>query len=289
MLENGSNTRRFWECNVCQERFLATSINNPKKHLQQKHGINIDNKTPSPFTLSVIDQQRQFAELQQLQNLPAVINTSFQDRLIKWITISHASFNMVTNENFRSLFLCSWNVTNDILPQLLTSNTTIRNWIQKDFEKGKNKIKSMLRKSRGKIHLSFDIWTSPTGYALAGIVSHFVDDDYQVRTILIAMREIQGEHSGPNVSQTVVDVVHEFQAESELGAFVLDNGSNNDTATRFILKELELYTHEEEHYRLRCLGHIINLAAQDFIFGQNSEKWLREHAAIEDSTDVEEL
>jgi hypothetical protein len=57
-----------------------------------------------------------------------------------------------------------------------------------------------------------------------------------------------------------------------------------------MLNELELHdTHEEKHCRLRCLGHIINLAAQDFMFGQNSEKWLREHAAIEDSVDIEEL
>lgn len=148
----------------------------------------------------------------------------------------------------------------------------------------------MLQKSRGKIHLSFDIWTSPNGYALAGIVSHFVDDDYQVRAILLSIREINGMHSGENVGQTVVDVVREFQTESELGAFVLDNASNNDTAVRYMLNELELHdTHEEKHCRLRCLGHIINLAAQDFIFGQNSEKWLREHTAIEDNTDIEEL
>ncbi len=148
----------------------------------------------------------------------------------------------------------------------------------------------MLRKSRGKIHLSFDIWTSPNGYALAGIVSHFVDDGYQARAILLSIREINGEHSGENVGQTVVDLIREFQLESALGAFVLDNAGNNDTAIRYILDEAELHdTHEEEHCRLRCLGHIINLAAQDFIFGQNSEKWLREHAAIEDNADIEEL
>ncbi len=131
----------------------------------------------------------------------------------------------------------------------------------------------MLRKSRGKVHLSFDIWTSPNGYTLVGIVSHFVDDDYQVRAILLAIREVCGEHSGENVGQTVVDVIREFQTESELGAFVLDNAGNNDIAIQYILNELELHdTHEEEHCRLHCLGHIINLAAQDFIFGQNSEK-----------------
>ncbi len=259
-------------------------------HLRRKHSIKTNGESLFSLSLSVIEQQRRFAETQQLQKLPAMVNTSFQDRLIKWITISHASFNIITNEHFRSLFLCSSNVTNDILLYLSTSNSTLRNWIEKEFTKIKNKINIMLRKSREKIHISFDIWTSSNGYALVGIVSHFVDDDYQVRTILLAIREVYGEHTGENVDQTVVDVIREFQAESGLGAFVLDNASNNDTAVRYILNELELHdTHEEEHCRLRCLGHIINLAAQNFIFGQNSEKWLREYAAIEDSADIEDL
>ena len=180
---------------------------------------------------------------------------------------------MITNNYFRNLFLCSLSTTNDILFYLSINNTTLRNWIQKDFEKTKNKIKNMLRKSREKIHLSFDIWTSLNGYVLVGIVSHFVDNDYQVRAILLVIREVYREHTSENVGQTIVNVIHEFQTESELDTFVLDNVDNNDTVIRYILTELELYdTYEEEHCRLRCLGHIINLIVQDFIFDQNSEK-----------------
>ena len=72
---------------------------------------------------------------------------------------------------------------------------------------------------------------------------------------------------------TVVDVVCEFQTESELDTFVLDNVDNNDTIIRYILNELELHDiHEKEYCRLHCLDHIINLAVQDFIFDQNLEK-----------------
>ena len=148
----------------------------------------------------------------------------------------------------------------------------------------------MFRKSREKIHISFDIWTSPNGYALAGIVLHFVDDDYQVRAILLGIHEVYREHLNENVSYIVVDVIREFQTESELDTFVLNNADNNDTTIHYILNELELHdTHEKEHYRLRCLGHIINLAIQDFIFDQNLEKWLREHVAIEESADIKDL
>ena len=95
---------------------------------------------------------------------------------------------------------------------------------------------------------------------MTGIVSHFVDDDYQVRTILLGIREVYGEHSDENIGQTVVDVIREFQVEFELDTFVLDNVDNNDIVIRYILNKLELHdTYEEEHYRLYYLDYIINL------------------------------
>ena len=69
---------------------------------------------------------------------------------------------------------------------------------------------NMFRKSREKIYLSFDIWTSLNDYVLIEIVSHFVNDDYQIRTILLGIRKIYEEHSDENVSQTVVDLIREF-------------------------------------------------------------------------------
>ena len=108
---------------------------------------------------------------------------------------------------------------------------------------------NMFRKSYEKIYLFFDIQTSLNDYVLIEIVSYFVDDDYQIRTILLDIRKIYKEHSDENVSQTVVDFICKFQVESELDMFVLDNVDNNDTTIRYILNELELHdTYEEEHY-----------------------------------------
>ena len=51
-----------------------------------------------------------------------------------------------------------------------------------------------------------------------------------------------------------------------LGYFVLDNTSNNDT----ILKELgKIMGFNPTKKRLRCIGHIINLIAESYLFGQD--------------------
>ena len=197
---------------------------------------------------------------------------------------------MITNKHFRNLFLSSLSLTNKILSYLSINNSTLRNWIENEFKKTKNKVKYILRKNREKIYIFFNIWTSLNDYVLIGIVLYFIDDDYQVRTILLGIRKVYKEHSNENVDYTVVNVIYKFQIESELDVFVLDNVDNNDTVVYYILNELELHDiHEKEYCRLCCLGHIINLVIQNFIFNQNSEKWLREHVVIEESTDIEDL
>jgi hypothetical protein len=41
--------------------------------------------------------------------------------------------------------------------------------------------------------------------------------------------EIQGEHSGKNQAKVVLDVISDFEIETNLGYFVGDNASSNDT------------------------------------------------------------
>jgi hypothetical protein len=60
----------------------------------------------------------------------------------------------------------------------------------------------MLKKSRGAINLSFDLWRSPNGLGLKAIIAHFVDSEYNIRTILIGLREVIGEHSGGNIGHS---------------------------------------------------------------------------------------
>ena len=118
----------------------------------------------------------------------------------------------------------------------------------------------MFQKSQEKIYLFFNIWTSLNNYILIKIVLYFVDNDYQVRTILLDIREIYREHSNKNVDQTIVNVIYEFQTKSKLDTFVLNNVDNNDIIICYVLNKFELHdTYKEEHCQLCCLDYIINL------------------------------
>jgi hypothetical protein len=85
----------------------------------------------------------------------------------------------------------------------------------------------------------------------------------------------------------VQNVCREYDIESQLGCFILDNASNNDTCIATLGKAYGWNLNEQRQRRLRCLGHIINLVAQAFILGEKKEAFDRALKACEDDREEE--
>lgn len=90
---------------------------------------------------------------------------------------------------------------------------------------------------------------------------------------LLAFRRVFGKHAGENQAQIVLDVLGELQIRDRIGCLVGDNAATNDTAVSAILEVLQptLTKNGKKQrlaFRIRCLGHIINLCAHALIFGK---------------------
>ena len=64
--------------------------------------------------------------------------------------------------------------------------------------------------------------------------------------------------------------------EHNLGWFVLDNALNNDTTLVELAKKIPFIPKER---RLRCFGHILNLIAESYLFGQDERSFQQEFDA----------
>ena len=141
----------------------------------------------------------------------------------------------------------------------------------------------MLAQSKSRIHISFDLWTSSNGYAICAVCAHFVASNYRNCSVSLAMKRMKGNHSGESIAQIIIATLQLYQITAQLGVFVADNADSNDTAIEAVLTELrpELSTPAR---RSRCLGHIINLAAKAFLFGQDTSAFERA-TALEDENE----
>ena len=70
-------------------------------------------------------------------------------------------------------------------------------------------------------------------------------------------------------------MIDDFEIDPKLGVFISDNATNYDSAYRALARRFRL-NESENLRRSRCLSHIINLAAQAFIYGREDEAFIIE-------------
>ena len=117
-----------------------------------------------------------------------------------------------------------------------------------------------------KIHISFDLWSSPNHYSMLGIVCYFIDRNFKARTVILGLKRLIGPHSGENIAYLLIETLKVYKLAHRLGFCVLDNARDNDTSLYtvedFLLTQGVIW--KADAHRLRCLGYIISLIAGAF-------------------------
>lgn len=252
--------RRVWRCDLCLSSSLFSLSGNTTApsitHLRKKHRKLLQEKE--------ITSEHEDEEV--VRGLVHSVNISrFRNHLLRWIVRRHISFIEVEDKDFQAV-LMELNIT--IKPYLVSRNT-IRNWAKNEFIEAQQQIVTeVLGTAISRIHISFDLWTSPNEYAICGIVAHFVGHQYSNQSVLLALKRLTGPHGGENIAEVIIPILQEYKIVDRLGVFVTDNAKSNDTAIRAILRQLRPDLQLKAR-RSRCLGHIINLVAKAFLFGTN--------------------
>ncbi|KID93791.1 transposase-like protein, partial [Metarhizium majus ARSEF 297] len=94
------------------------------------------------------------------------------------------------------------------------------------------------------------------------------------------------------MADCVMEIINDYGIASKVGYFMMDNADNNGTmmkALSTLLFDQYQIVYNAEHYRLRCNGHIINLAAQSFLFQTSDESLADENntSALTTPTELE--
>jgi hypothetical protein len=98
---------------------------------------------------------------------------------------------------------------------------------------------------------------------------------------------MKGSHSGEIIAEVAITVLQEYKIAAHLGVFVVDNAESNDVAIRHILATLRPDIQDPDSCRSRCLGHIINLAAEAFLFGKDVEAFNQVADYVDDTTSMD--
>ena len=290
-------SKHFWRCGHCRGVELYAIHDSSKsvlRHLKREHptlptdddsseirsmssrASSLPPSSPPPIESSGIHQTL----------VTSLAVERFRMLLLRWIVTMHLALSVVANDQFRALIVY---VAPSLKDYLVSAGNTIRRWILQEYEKGKKSVQAKLAESKSRVHLSFDLWSAPfskQGYC--AVVAHWLDEDdgeLSVRNSLIALPRMKGSHTGENIADELIAVIEDYDLASRVGFFIADNVSVNDKAIRLVLERFQLGDFGTR--RVRCMGHIVNLAAKAFIFGQDLVAFEDELVTIEARQDLE--
>ena len=183
-------------------------------HVHKNHGITAKMKDSEPLTKS---QQE-----------------TLTDAYIKWIISDTQPFTTSDNVDFTA-FIQLLNKKYSLPCRQTTQKLTM-----KKFTSYKELIHDGLQNNHGTISLTSDIWTATNMDSYCGITAHFIDNKWQLRSLVLDICPMLYPHTGEAIKDTILSAVMEFNIGNKLLALASDNASS--MVSGFKLLEMELRT-----------------------------------------------
>ena len=100
-----------------------------------------------------------------------------------------------------------------------------------------------------------------------------------LRAALLALPPLHGGFGKDNIAPALLKAIDYSNIGNELGAFRMDNASNNDTALEVLLRQYPINIVDQ---RLRCFGHVIHLVVKALLTGEGLPRFQKDFAGAND-------
>lgn len=270
-----SKSDKIAVCNICKlECSYKSTSNNLKKHIERRHiGVKlntiqrIETETllpqpePQPSTSSFVEpdfnQLRTVNPALKQSNVATFVKRKISvserkkidDKLMLLFTLDYQPFSIVEDVGFRSFV----NMLNPSY-QLPSRKTITNTMLTAAYEDAYNTTKNIMRNVKA-VTLTTDCWTSRNTENFLGVTAHFVDHEFQLKSVLLECCAFGDSHTSVNLAYQLQQVIDEWNLQGKVLIVISDNAANIKKA---IQEELKL-----KH--LSCYAHTLNLIALDAV------------------------
>jgi hypothetical protein len=109
--------------------------------------------------------------------------------------------------------------------------------------------------------------------SLLGVVTHYLNSQYEPRTVLLSLLQIYGSHIAESIARTLTTLITYFQLQQCFSYAITDNASENLVCLKLLAEELNV---DISKRHVRCIGHIINLVAHQVLFSSDIQSFEEE-------------
>ncbi|PLW23944.1 hypothetical protein PCASD_14163 [Puccinia coronata f. sp. avenae] len=179
---------------------------------------------------------------------------TLKNAIVYFLSDCDLPFALVEKKSFRELL------------QLLNCNTStfgqtcISNHLARTFILTSEIIKLNFISNQKYLSFTEDAWTSPNVTAFMAVTVHFINDDFELKNLTLAVPHVQGPHTGENFAELFEGVLQRFECSNKLHTITADNAGTNNTMAWKLSSLIPSF--EPSQHLLGCVAHVINLAAK---------------------------
>ncbi|CAH2096787.1 unnamed protein product [Euphydryas editha] len=112
------------------------------------------------------------------------------------------------------------------------------------YETCQVQVKQNLETEAESVCLSTDIWTSSVNDAYLGVTAHYIDSNYDLKSVLLECTPIYGTHTAENIKNDINRIIQNFKLKEKVLILVTDNASNMKSAVEKMgFKHFGCYAH----------------------------------------------
>ena len=98
------------------------------------------------------------------------------------------------------------------------------------------------------VNFTTDCWTSVQNFSYIGLTAHFLDENFKLSSVLLAVRHIIGGHLSKNMSENIAVLMDEFEVDRKAKFITTDNVNSMVQMAKSLKLE-----------RIPCIAHILHL------------------------------
>lgn len=287
-VRSGKKNERVYYCKYCVNPFYSTLVSTTfRNHLLKEHHIELESAELHPIKKArdsllkdafakagkintVRLQQHEEEALKSAINPRAAI-----EALVQLITVHNLPYNCSQWPALHA-FIMAINYTAEGLIKL--SHGSLQKLVSNSYFIHKDILRKKLQAAISKLHFSVDVWSAPNHKAFLGVCVQFVDLDTKICQALLALQELPGldgpgSHGGAEQWKLLKPTLIDYGIYHKIGFVTGDNHGSNDVLCRLLgqfLKEKGIDWSAKQN-RIRCHGHVTNLACQAFLFCETKE------------------
>lgn len=185
-----------------------------------------------------------------LNYIPRKMTNTYQsqldDSLLKLIYLDCQPFSITENEGFKQ-FVNLLNPAYKLPSRHKLSKTSLPFAYEKLF----NETKLKVQEEALSVCLTTDCWTSINNTSFLAVTAHYVDPNFNLKSVLLQCAPFTEKHTSLNLSIIIQSIIDEWQLKDKIVLVVSDNAANIKGA----ISKLEL-----KHFG--CFAHSLNLIVQ---------------------------